>query len=163
SKLSVWWLRLGIQIERIKPGHPQQNGRHERMHLTLKKEATKPAAANVLQQQARFDAFIARYNQERPHQALGMKVPADLYTPSPRPYRGLGALEYPTHDWIGTVTQCGRLCYKRRKINLSQVLAGQDVGVRQVSDRIWLVTFMDYDLGYFDDETCRLEPIENPF
>ena len=70
SKLSVWWLRLGIQIERIKPGHPQQNGRHERMHLTLKKEATKPAAANVLQQQARFDAFIARYNQERPHQAL---------------------------------------------------------------------------------------------
>ena len=79
SKLSVWWLRLGIQIERIKPGHPQQNGRHERMHLTLKKEATKPAAANVLQQQARFDAFFARYNQERPHQALSMKVPADLY------------------------------------------------------------------------------------
>jgi putative transposase len=71
SKLSVWWLRLGIQIERIKPGHPQQNGRHERMHLTLKKEATKPAAPNVLQQQARFDAFVERYNQERPHQALG--------------------------------------------------------------------------------------------
>ena len=72
SKLSVWWLRLGIQIERITPGHPQQNGRHERRHLTLKKEATKPAAANVLQQQARFDAFIARYNQERPHQ-MGRK------------------------------------------------------------------------------------------
>ena len=69
SKRSVWWLRLGIQIERIQPGHPQQNGRHERMHLTLKKEATKPAAANVLQQQARFDDFIAQYNQERPHQA----------------------------------------------------------------------------------------------
>ena len=70
SKLSVWWLRLGIQIERIKPGHPQQNGRHERMHLTLKKEATKPAAADVLQQQVRFDTFVAQYNHERPHQAL---------------------------------------------------------------------------------------------
>src|ERR1041385_221126 len=92
SKLSVWWLRLGIEIERIKPGHPQQNGRHERMHLTLKLEATKPAATNVLQQQARFDAFVERYNQERPHQALGMKVPADVYTRSARGYRGLDEL-----------------------------------------------------------------------
>jgi putative transposase len=75
SKLSVWWLRLGIQIERIKPGHPEQNGRHERMHLTLKTEAAKPAAANVLQQQARFDAFVDRYNRSRPHQALGMSPP----------------------------------------------------------------------------------------
>src|SRR6185436_11057196 len=82
SKLSVWWLRLGIQIERITPGQPQQNGRHERMHLTLKKEATKPAAANVLQQQARFDTFVGQFNRERPHQALGMKVPADVYTRS---------------------------------------------------------------------------------
>ena len=71
SKLSVWWLRLGIAIERIKPGHPQQNGRHERMHLTLKKEATKPAAANVLQQQARFDAFVAQYNREAAASSLG--------------------------------------------------------------------------------------------
>src|SRR6266849_2653678 len=89
SKLSVWWLRLGIQIERIQPGHPQQNGRHERMHLTLKQETTKPAAANVLQQQARFDTFIERFNRERPHQALDMKVPADLYARSTRVYRGL--------------------------------------------------------------------------
>jgi putative transposase len=159
----VWWLRLGIQIERIRPGHPEQNGRHERMHLTLKTEATKPAATNVLQQQARFDAFIDRFNHERPHQALGMKVPGELYTASPRPYRGLTVLTYPMHDWTGTVTHCGRICYKRQKINLSQVFAGQDVGVKQVSERIWLVTFMHYDLGYFDDETCRLEPIENPF
>jgi putative transposase len=85
----VWWLRLGIQIERIKPGHPEQNGRHERMHLTLKTEATKPVVANVLQQQARFDDFIERYNQERPHQALAMKLPSEVYTKSPRPYRGL--------------------------------------------------------------------------
>jgi transposase InsO family protein len=84
SKLSVWWLRLGIHIERIKPGHPQQNGRHERMHLTLKKEATKPAAPNFLKQQARFDEFLKCYNHERPHQALDMKYPAELYQPSPR-------------------------------------------------------------------------------
>jgi len=163
SRLSVWWLRLGIQIERIKPGHPEQNGRHERMHLTLKLEATKPAADNVLQQQGRFDTFIAHYNRERPHQALAMKVPADVYRPSPRPYCGLQDVEYPLHDWTATVTRCGRICWNRRKINLSTVFAGQDVGVRQVSDRIWLVSFMDYDLGYFDDEECRLEPIANPF
>jgi putative transposase len=163
SKLSVWWLRLGIHIERIKPGHPQQNGRHERMHLTLKKEATKPASANVLQQQARFDTFVHQYNHERPHQALEMRVPADVYTRSGRVYRGLEELTYPFHDGTFTVTQCGRICFKGRKVNLSHVFAGQNVGVTQVGDRIWLVTFMQYDLGYFDDETCRLEPIENPF
>ena len=163
SRLSVWWLRLGIALERIKPGHPEQNGRHERMHLTLKREATKPAARNVLQQQARFDRFVDQYNTERPHEALAMRVPADVYAPSTRPYRGLTALEYPLHDWTTTVTTCGRICYRRRKINVSQVFAGQMVGVRQTGDRIWLVTFMDYDLGYFDDETWRLEPIENPF
>jgi putative transposase len=163
SRLSVWWLRLGIHLERIKPGHPEQNGRHERMHLTLKTEATKPSAGNVLQQQARFDVFVDRYNQERPHQALDMKLPSEVYVPSERVYRGLAVLDYPFHDWTATVTRCGRICFKKRKVNLSQVFAGQDVGVKQVSDRIWLVSFMDYDLGYFDDETCRLEPIENPF
>jgi putative transposase len=163
STLAVWWLRLGIQIERIAPGQPQQNGRHERMHLTLKQDTTKPAAANVLQQQARFDAFLARYNEDRPHQALDMKVPADLYTRSPRVYRGLQELTYPFHDATFTVTRCGRICFHGRKINLSHVFAGQNVGVTQVGDRLWLVTFMQYDLGYFDDETCRLEPIKNPF
>jgi putative transposase len=163
SKLAVWWLRLGIRIERIAPGKPHQNGRHERMHLTLKTEATKPAESNVLQQQARFDAFVERYNQERPHQALGMQVPAAVCTRSPRVYRGLEELTYPYHDATITVTHCGRLCFRGRKVNLSQVFAGQNVGVTQVGERLWLVTFMHYDLGYFDDETCRLEPIENPF
>lgn len=163
SKLAVWWLRLGIAIERIQPGHPEQNGRHERMHLTLKQEATKPAATHVLQQQARFDDFIGRYNHERPHQALAMQVPADRYVRSTRPYGPPPPLAYPFHDWTVTVTTCGRICYKKRKVNLSQVFAGQAVGVKQVDERIWLVSFMDYDLGYFDDETCRLEPIENPF
>ena len=85
SRLSVEWLRLGIRIERIKPGRPQQNGRHERMHLTLKKEATRPAGGNFLQQQAKFDHFMHEYNFERPHEALSMKYPAEPYSPSPRP------------------------------------------------------------------------------
>jgi putative transposase len=95
------------------------------VHLTLKTEATKPAAANVLQQQARFETFLERYHQERPHQALGMQVPAEVYSPSSRPYRGLDDLEYPFHDWTATVTHCGRICYKNRKINLSQYLPGR--------------------------------------
>lgn len=163
SKLAVWWLRLGIRLERIAPGHPEQNGRHERLHLTLKIDATRPAAGNVLQQQVRFDSFVHCYNHERPHQALEMATPASRYTTSPRPYRGLDELEYPFHDWTAVITTCGRICYQRRKINVSQVFAGQAVGVKQVDDHLWLVTFMDYDLGYFDDETCRLEPIEDPF
>jgi putative transposase len=163
SRLSVWWLRLGIDIERIKPGHPEQNGRHERMHLTLKLEATKPAAGNFLQQQARFDDFIEVYNNQRPHQALSMRYPTECYRPSPRPYQGLGELDYPFHDRTLTVTRCGRLCFNRRKINLSNVFAGQRVGVRQTDDNIWLVSFMHYDLGYFDHQAGRVEPVENPF
>jgi putative transposase len=163
SRLSVWWLRLGIGIERIKPGNPQQNGRHERMHLTLKKEATKPAAKNFLQQQAKFDRFIECFNQERPHQAIGMKYPAELYTPSLRPYKGLSDLEYPFHDRTITVTACGRICIGKRKINLSTVFAGQNIGIKEVSDKIWLVSFMKYDLGFFDHEAGRVECAENPF
>ena len=163
SRLSVWWLRLGIDIERIKPGNPQQNGRHERMHLTLKLETTRPAAENFLQQQARFDDFIHCYNNERPHQALAMCAPAEHYTPSPRPYEGLPELDYPFHDKTVTVTTCGRICFNRQKVNLSQVFAGQSVGIKQVDDQLWLASFMHYDLGYFDDESCRLEPIANPF
>ena len=120
SKLAVWWLRLGIRLERIAPGHPEQNGRHERMHLTLKNEATRPASANVLQQQGRFDTFLHRYNVERPHQALDMRTPASRYTPSARPYCGVEELEYPFHDWTAVITHCGRICYQRRKIVESQ-------------------------------------------
>lgn len=163
SKLSVWWLRLGIQIERIKPGHPEQNGRHERMHLTLKMEATKPAAENFLQQQSRFDDFIEYYNEDRPHQALDMDVPADRYQPSTRQYHGLDELEYPFHDRTITVTKCGRICFNQSKINFSTVFAGQNVGVKQVDEGIWVVSFMHYDLGYFDLQTCRINPVSNPF
>ena len=163
SRLAVWWLRLGIQIQRIKPGHPEQNGRHERMHLTLKKEATKPAAFNYLQQQERFDHFIEVYNNERPHQALGGAYPGDVYTPSPRVYAPPGEPEYPFHDRTKLVTRCGRICLGRRKINLSSVFAGQLVGIREVDTDIWQVSFLEYDLGYFDEKRDRVEPGPSPF
>ncbi|MDQ1408628.1 MAG: hypothetical protein QOJ41_363 [Acidobacteriaceae bacterium] len=106
SKLAAWWLwlRLGIGIERIKPGHPPQSGRHERMHLTLKKETTKPAGLNFLQQQARFDDFMEIFNKERPHEALDMKCPAEVYRPATRVYQGLPDIDYPFHDKIIVVT-----------------------------------------------------------
>lgn len=163
SRLSVWWLRLGVEIERIKPGNPQQNGRHERMHRTLKREATRPAGMNFLQQQARFDAFVGEFNDERPHEALGMKRPADLYTASPRPYRGLPDIDYPLHDRDVVVTTCGRICMHRKKINISTSLAGQRLGIKEVDEAIWLVSFMDYDLGYIDLEQKTLQPLDNPF
>jgi putative transposase len=139
SRLAVWWLRLGIGIERIRPGHPHQNGRHERLRLTLKKEATKPAAPNLLQQQARFDTFLDIFNNERPHEALNMQCPADVYRPSLRPYTGLPDLDYPLHDKTIVVTRCGRICLGKHKINFSQVFAGQAVGIEEVHDDIWLV------------------------
>ena len=163
SKLSVWWLRLGIAIERIKPGNPQQNGRHERMHLTLKKETTRPPNINSLQQQARFDDFVAEFNTERPHEALGMRRPADIYIPSSKPYFGLPELSYPLHDREALVTACGRICMHRKKINVSTVLAGQKLGIKEVDEGIWLVSFMHYDLGYIDLEQKTLQPIDNPF
>jgi transposase InsO family protein len=163
SRLSVWWLRLGISIERIKPGHPQQNGRHERMHLTLKKEATRPPGLNSLQQQAKFDAFVREFNAERPHEALAMRCPAELYAASPRPYDGLPELQYPWHDRDILVTACGRICMHRKKINISTVLAGQKLGIKEVDDGIWLVSFMHYDLGYIDLEQRTLQTIDNPF
>jgi transposase InsO family protein len=163
SRLSVWWLRLGIQIERIKPGHPQQNGRHERMHLTLKKEATRPPGMNILQQQAKFDAFVNEFNTERPHEALEMKCPAELYTPSSKAYDGLPEVAYPFHDKNILVTACGRICMHRKKVNISTVLAGQRLGIKEVDDGIWLVSFMHYDLGYIDLEQKTLQTIDNPF
>jgi transposase InsO family protein len=163
SKLSVWWLRLGISIERIKPGHPQENGRHERMHLTLKKEATRPPGMNSLQQQAKFDEFVKEFNDERPHEALAMKRPAEVYVASPRPYLGLPELSYPLHDRDILVTACGRICMHRKRINVSTVLAGQRLGIKEVDEGIWIVSFMRYDLGFIDLEQKTLQPLDNPF
>src|SRR5438132_2845957 len=157
SKLSVWWLRLGIAIERIKPGHPQQNGRHERMHLTLKKEATRPPGMNSLQQQARFDDFVQEFNTERPHEALAMKCPAEIYSASSRPYSGLPDPTYPLHDRDVLVTPCGRICIHRKRVNISPVLAGQRLGIKEVDDGIWIVSFMHYDLSFIDLEQKTLQ------
>lgn len=163
SKLSVWWLRLGIEIQRIRPAHPQQNGRHERMHLTLKKEATKPAGENLLQQQEKFDDFIEAFNTQRPHEALEMKCPGEVYSSSLRPYKGLQEVSYPFHDKTILVTHCGRICIRKKKINLSRVFSGQAVGIKEVEEGVWLVSFMEYDLGYFDEETSNLQPLKYPF
>jgi transposase InsO family protein len=160
SRLSVFWLRLGIAIERIKPGHPTENGRHERMHRTLKAETTRPPGMNFLQQQARFDS---EFNAERPHEAIDMKVPSALYAPSSRAYQGLPDVDYPFHDRDVLVTACGRICMHRKKINVSTVLAGQRLGITEVDDGIWLVSFMHYDLGYIDLEQRTLQTIDNPF
>ncbi len=163
SKLSVWWLRLGIAIERIKPGHPQQNGRHERMHLTLKRETTRPPGANSLQQQAKFDEFLREFNEERPDEALDMKRPAEVYAAAPRPYLGLPELSYPLHDREVLVTACGRICMHRKRINVSTVLAGQRLGIKEVEEGVWIVSFMRYDLAFIDLEQKTLQPLDNPF
>jgi len=133
------------------------------MHLTLKKETTRPPGMNSLQQQARFDTFIEEFNTERPHEALEMKRPADFYTSSSKPYFGLPDLEYPLHDREYLVTACGRICMHRKKTNISTVLAGQKLGLKEVDDGIWLVSFLHYDLGYIDLEQKTLQPIDNPF
>lgn len=163
SRLSVWWLRLGIGIERIEPGHPEQNGRHERMHLTLKNEATRPPAYNFLQQQEKLDAFMDIYNNQRPHQGTGGAYPDDIYTPSARIYEPPEEPDYPFHDRTVRVTRCGRICIGKRKISLSQVFAGQILGLREVEDGVHLVSFLDYDIGFFDKDEDRVEPTANPF
>jgi transposase InsO family protein len=122
-----------------------------------------PAAFNFLQQQERFEDFIRVYNHERPHQALGGLYPAEIYTPSARPYEPPRDPEYPFHDRTVRVTRCGRICLGSRKINLSTSLAEQLVGVREVDDQVWLVSFLEYDLGYFDRDEDRVEPGPNPF
>lgn len=163
SRLSVWWLRLGIQIERIKPGNPQQNGSHERMHLTLKKEATRPPGQNHLQQQGMFDDFMEHFNYQRPHQAINMKFPSEIYSHSQKIYKGLEPIEYPLHDRTVDITHCGRICIGKKKIHLSHVFAGQSVGLRQIEEPVWLVSFMNYDMGFFDTISSRFEPLPNPF
>ena len=163
SSLSVYWLRLGIKIERIRPGHPEENGRHERMHRTMKKETTKPAGVNFLQQQERFDNFIEEYNKERPHEALKMKMPSEVYRSSVREYKGLPEISYPLHEQQRWVSRNGSLrISKKASVHISMALAGQPVGLTEVDDGIWTVTFMDYDIGCFDEDSYKFTPLENP-
>lgn len=163
TRLAVWWIRLGIKLERIKPGNPQQNGRHERMHRTLKLAATQPPGMNLLQQQEKFFAFMDEYNNERPHQALDMRCPAEVYERSPRTYLGISDLTYPNCDKTLLVTNCGRLCVKKMKVHISKAFANQSVGLAEVDDYIWEVYFMDYHLGYYDEISRKFAPREDPF
>lgn len=161
SELSVWWIRLGIRPERIQPGHPEQNGKHERFHLTLKAETTRPPAKNHLQQQEKFDAFQLTYNSERPHEALDMKVPTSLYTPSARPYSDKEP-EYPTHDLVVRVTDSGSFRFTSKKCGfLGRALRGQPIGFRKLENKLWIVHFANTQLGYWDEEQSKLLP-ENP-
>jgi transposase InsO family protein len=161
TRLAVYWLRLGIARERIEPGHPEQNGRHERMHRTLKGETARPARANLLQQQERLDDWRAEFNAVRPHEALGQRPPGAVYVPSTRPYPAtLPEPAYPLHDDVLVVGRDGWVSRGRgRRSFLSAALAGQPVGVREEPDGRWLVTFMDLDLGYLNDRTRQLEPL----
>jgi putative transposase len=155
SRLSVWWLRLGIKLERIKPGHPEQNGRHERMHWTLKYEATRPASPNILHQQSRFDGFRHEYNYYRPHEALNMQLPSNVYKKSVVQYpKDLPKLEYPMHDLVRTVDSNGSVHFRTgMRFQLTAALYGEEVGLREVSSGIWLVSFMEHDLGYFEEKS----------
>jgi transposase InsO family protein len=163
SRLSVWWMRLGIKLRRIVPGHPEQNGRHERMHLTLKLETTRPAGGNHLQQQEKFDNFRGEFNDERPHEALEMKCPSDFYKPSGRPYpKELPELQYPLHDFAGLVRANGTLKLDRFGVHLTTALAYQSVGIREEDTGLWRVSFMDMDLGLFDGDENKFKPFSNP-
>lgn len=133
------------------------------MHLTLKQETARPAAENMLQQQARFDAFREEYNSERPHEALDMRTPGERYTASPRRYSGLPELAYPLHDRDIVVAPSGSISLHGRSVRVSSVFAGQRLGLREVENDVWLVSFMDYDLGYLDLEARALQTIDNPF
>jgi hypothetical protein len=152
TRLAVRWLRLGVWPERIAPAHPEQNGQHERMHLVLKQETTRPPGKNILQQQERFDRFVDEYNYERPHEALGMRRPGQLYENAERPYpKELPELEYPTHDVVRSVRQNGDVhLTKRERFFLSTALRDQRVGCREIDDGSWLVSFMQLDLGIYD-------------
>jgi transposase InsO family protein len=166
SKLSIWWLRLGIRIERIQPGRPEQNGAHERMHLTLKQTTASPPSKNMLQQQESFDSFVEMFNHERPHDGIGKKCPGELYQKSPRemPLQ-LSELEYPAHDRTLRVSRCGALTLeKRRRVYLATVFAGQNLGLKRLEEEgLWRVTFMNYNLGCFDEESLKFSPQEDPF
>ena len=157
TALMVWWIKLGIVPEHIAPGQPQQNGRHERMHRTLKQETASPPAANRRAQQARFDQFRQEYNEERPHEALGQKTPATYYQASARAYPGrLRAVEYPS-DWDERcVSPGGRMRWMGEYVFVSHGLDGERVGVEQIQEDQWRVWFSFYEIGILDGAAMKI-------
>lgn len=166
SRLSVWWMKLGIKLERTEPASPQQNGRHERMHRTLKAETTRPAGANMLQQQERFDTFQDIYNNKRPHEALEQRPPADFYKPSTVRFPDrIPEPQYPLHDIVLRVRPAGHLYIpgSGRAVGgvfLSGALAGEHVGLRELEDHLWLVSYCHLDLGVLDASAGKVRPID---
>lgn len=158
SLLSVWWIKLGITPERIKPGHPEQNGRHERFHRTLKQETMKPPASNLIAQQDRCDRFRTVYNNQRPHESLGQVTPASLYTPSIRPYpERLGDMEYPPMTIVRRVRSNGQIKWRGGFVYVGSVLVGELVGITE-AEHGWLVSFGPIPLGTFDSSGITLKP-----
>jgi putative transposase len=156
SRLSIWWIRLGIVPERIAPGRPQQNGRHERMHRTLKRAATQPPSANLLAQQRRLDVFRRNYNAERPHESLEQRTPASLYSASPRPYpQRLPELSYLSYMHPHRVSHSGLVYWNAWCIYVGYVLAGETVGIEPVSDGVWDIHFGPVRLGGFDERNLK--------
>jgi len=157
SALSILWLKRGIEWQRITPGRPQQNGRHERFHRTLKAETARPPAATGVDQQARFDAFREEYNEERPHEALGQLPPAQLYVGSGRPLPSrLPEPDYPGHYLVRKVGSEGMVRLRQARIFLSTTLEGEYVGLEEVADQVWSVYFYRLLLGRFDEQQLRL-------
>lgn len=160
SRLNVWWLKLGIAVERIEPGKPQQNGRHERMHRTLKAETVRPPAGDRRRQQRRFDRFRQEYNQERPHEALGQRPPAAFYAPATRAYPSeLADLDYPGHWERRRVRHDGRIKFLGKKYFLSEALARELVGLVEVDEAIWQIWFGPVELALFDAANHVLWPL----
>ena len=152
SQLNVWWLRLGIQHQRIMPAQPQQNGAHERMHKTLKGEAIRPPRSTLATQQRAFNAFRHLYNDERPHEALHDQTPSSRYCPSPRAYTGtLPPVEYPGHFIVKRVTNAGTIRLKKRLLFIANALKQHPVGLEEVADGIWSIHFCHVLLGRVDE------------
>ena len=157
STLSVWWVRLGIRPELIEPAHPEQNGRHERMHKTLKADTARPPQGDLAAQQRRFDWFSQRYNVERPHEALGDATPASCYTASPRRYRAaLAPLVYPGHFERRLVSRNGGVRWNNRWVNASHLLAELEIGFEEIDDGLWDVFFGPVWLGRFHEQVGRI-------
>jgi putative transposase len=158
SSLSAWWIQLGILPELIEPGKPQQNGRHERMHRTLKAETTRPSAGNLRAQQRKFNAFREEYNYVRPHEALNLETPASIYCASPRQFpQKLAALEYPAHFETRYVSHNGGIRWNCDWVNVSITCAGQYVGLEEIDNGIWNVYFGPVKLGRLLEEQMRIE------
>lgn len=144
SALSVWWTKLGIAHERIEPGRPEQNGRHERMHRTLKAETTRPPQQNQDAQQKRFDLWCEEFNTERPHEALHHATPAEHYEPSSRALpEKLPAPEYPGHFLVRKVCNAGTFRLKNRQPFLSSTLKQERIGLEEINDGLWSLYFYD--------------------